>query len=299
MNCPARQQTLRGAIDWSHDLLAPDEQALFRRLAIFAGGCTLDAAEQVCDADLDLLGSLVDKSLVQQRDGGSRFVQLETLREYAIERLDESGEREELARRHAEHFAALAETAEERMREGDEVNQIKLLDAELDNVRAALAWSGSAGELELRLAGAMFTFWTLRGYLTEGRRWLDDAIARDDVQPPALRAKALAASGGMAYRQADYTRSEEVWTEALGLFREVGDATGTARIIGELGNVAVAEGELDRALELYDECALLLRESGDRLPFGQRDRQHGRGREHPAGLRPRPPVVRGSARARA
>jgi predicted ATPase/class 3 adenylate cyclase len=265
---PERQQTLRGAIDWSHGLLDDGEQTLFRRLGIFAGGCTLGAAEEIAEADLDLLGSLVDKSLVQQREAAAaepRFVQLETLREYALERLEASGEREDLARRHAEYFTTLAEVSEERMREGDEANQVKLLEAELENLRAALAWSHGSVELELRLASALFTFWTLRGYMTEGRRWLDDAIGRSGGAPAALRAKALAATGGMAYRQADYARSTEVWTEALELFRELDDATGTARMIGELGNVAVAEGELERALELYDECARVLRESGDRL----------------------------------
>ena len=229
------------------------------------GGCTLEAAEAVCDADLDLLGSLVDKSLVQQRSGTPGFTQLETLREYALERLDESGEREELARRHAEHFASVVETSEERFQKGEAASQLRL-EADLDNLRAALGWCRDSGELELelRLASSLWLFWTVRGHLTEGRRWLDEALARDGELPAGLRASALAATGGLAYRQADYDRSEQVWHEALELFRGLGDAIGTARVTGELGNVAVARGEFERALELYEESARLFRKAGDR-----------------------------------
>jgi len=266
---PERQQTLRGAIGWSHELLEPAEQTLFRRLAVFSGGCSLEAVEQVCDGDLDVLGSLVDRSFVRQRDGEGgepRFDQLETLREYALERLAESGEAEALHRRLAEYVATLVEDAEERFQTGEETPQLgRMLDAENDNLRAALAWCGAAGEheLELRIASALLLFWTVRGYLSEGRRWLDDALARGGGAP-ALRAKALAATGGLAYRQGDNERSREAWTEALTLYREIGDPTGTATVVGSLGNVAIGEGELERALELYDESARLFREMGDR-----------------------------------
>ena len=266
---PERQQTLRGAISWSHELLEPAEQALFRRLAVFTGGCSLEAVEEVCDGDLDVLGSLVDRSLVRQRDaegGEPRFDQLETLREYALERLAESGEAEAFHRRHAEYFALLAEDAEVRFQTGEETPQLgRMLDAESDNLRAALAWCGTAGEveLELRIASALLLFWTVRGYLTEGRRWLDDALVRAAGEP-ALRAKALAATAGLAYRQGDNERSREAWTEALKLYREIGDPTGTATVVGSLGNVAVGEGDLARALELYEESARLFREMGDR-----------------------------------
>jgi len=267
-NLPARQQTLRGAIGWSYELLEPAEQALFCRLAVFSGGCSLDAVEQVCDGDLDVLGSLVDRSLIRQRDderGEPRFDQLETLREYALEQLAERGETESFKRRHGEYYTALAEDSEERFQSGEEASQLRRLEAENDNLRAALAWCGAAGELvvELRLASALWLFWVVRGYLSEGRRWLDDALARGGAEP-ALRARALAATGGLAYRQGDNERSKAAWIEALELFREVGDATGTARMVGELGNAAVAEGALERALELYEECGRLFRELGDR-----------------------------------
>ena len=267
---PERQQTLRGAIGWSHELLEPPEQELFRRLAVFSGGCSLDAVEQVCDGDVDVLGSLVDRSFVRQRDvegGEPRFDQLETLREYALERLAESDEADVFHRRHAEYFAALAEDAEERFQTGEETPQLgRKLDAENDNLRAALAWCRAAGELELelRIASALLLFWTVRGYLSEGRRWLDDALARSGAGDPALRAKALAATGGLAYRQGDNERSKDAWTEALTLYRELDDSTGTATVVGSLGNVAVGEGEFERALELYEESADLFRELGDR-----------------------------------
>jgi predicted ATPase/class 3 adenylate cyclase len=267
---PERQQTLRGAIGWSYELLEPAEQALVHRLAVFSGGCSLEAVELVCDGDLDVLGALVDRSLVRQRDeehGEPRFDQLETIREYALERLAESGEAETLARRHAEYYVLTAERAEERILTGEEESElIGRLEAENDNLRAALAWCAAAGELELelRLASALSLFWVIRGHLTEGRRWLEEGLSRSGGAPQPLRAKTLAAAGGLAYRQGDYERSRTAWREALDLFRELDDVIGTARMVGELGNVAVAEGDYEQALALYGESGDAFREAGDR-----------------------------------
>src|SRR5205823_3402896 len=174
-----RQQTLRATIEWSYDLLSPEERQLFARLAVFRGGCTLEAAEEVADADLDTLQSLVDKSLL--RHTHERFWMLETIREYAIERLEESGEAEELRRRHSEHFLALAEEAYPNLR-GSPKEWLGRLEREHDNLRSALDGLEAAGETQpaLRLAGALFRFWYLRGHFPEGRTRLERLLAADE-----------------------------------------------------------------------------------------------------------------------
>ena len=272
-----RQQTLRGAITWSHELLTEADQALFRRLSVFVGGCALDAVEAVCDPHgelapdpLDGVSSLAEKSLLrpgEAPDGSARFEMLETIREYAVERLAESGESETIARRHAEYYTLTSERAEERILTGGQESElIGRLEAENDNLRAALSWCRGAEEheLELRLASSLWLFWTVRGYLTEGRRWLEDGLSRSGGAPQPLRAKTLAGAGGLAYRQGDYERSKTAWREALDLFRELDEVIGTARMVGELGNVAVAEGDYEQALALYGESGAIFREAGDR-----------------------------------
>jgi predicted ATPase/DNA-binding SARP family transcriptional activator len=161
---PGRQRTMRATIDWSYDLLDEADRALFARLAVFAGGCTVEAAEAVCEADLDGLAALVDASLLRERPGGraeTRFAMLEVVREYAVERLEASGESERLRRRHAGHYADLGERAEPELTGAEAVRWLGYLEAEHDNIRAALAWAGTAGEreVELRLAGSMHYFW--------------------------------------------------------------------------------------------------------------------------------------------
>jgi predicted ATPase/class 3 adenylate cyclase len=192
---PERQQTLRAAIDWSYDLLSDEERALFRRLGVFVGGCTLEAAEAVCDTGGELaidvfdgLTSLVDKSLLRpgrELAGEPRFWMLETIREYATDLLHASDELEDLRRRHAEHFLSLAEEAVKVATGGEQALWWARLDADHDNLRAALSWSASTGEIEteLRLASALYYFWIVRGYLAEGRRWLEGAIARGGSAP--------------------------------------------------------------------------------------------------------------------
>jgi predicted ATPase/DNA-binding SARP family transcriptional activator len=261
---PRRQRTLRGAIDWSFELLEPAEQALFARLAVFSGGCSLEAAEHVCAADLDALSALVDRSLARQRE--ARFTMLETIREYALERLDASAEGDGIRLRHAEHFLELAERAQEPISGGaEQARWLDRLEIEHDNLRAAFAWLRATGriDLELRLAVALRLFWRLRGHLTEGRAVLEAAIARSADEPPALRAEALAAVEVLAFRQGDYTATAAFCEEARELYSELGDRLGIARMTGELGNVLHARGELDRALELYGEAVSFLREIGD------------------------------------
>ena len=186
-NLPSRQQTLRGAIDWSHNLLSGDEQILFRRLSIFAGGASLNALEALSQDGLDVdvldgLESLVDKSLLRQEEqenGEPRFRMLETIREYALERLQESGEEEDISRQHVGIYLALAEEAEPELHQSDQLEWFKRLETEHDNLRAALSWSLKKGEVEtaLRLATSIWHFWWVRGHLTEGRKWLEATIA--------------------------------------------------------------------------------------------------------------------------
>jgi predicted ATPase/class 3 adenylate cyclase len=278
---PERQQTLRAAIDWSYDLLTHDERALFRRLGVFVGGCTLEAAEALCDPGgelaidvLDGLSSLVDKSLLRpgrEVAGEPRFWMLETIREYATHRLGESDELEDLRRRHAEHFLALAEESAKVAYGGEQALWWARLDADHDNLRAALSWSASTGEIEteLRLANALYYFWIVRGYLAEGRRWLDEAIARSGSAPDALRASALYAAAGFAYRQGDYERARALFETSLDLYRGLGDELGTAMSVGSLANMAVAEGEYERAMAEYEEARALFRQLGDTSRLGQ------------------------------
>lgn len=259
----ARQQTLRATIEWSHDLLAADEQRLFARLAVFRGGCTLESAEEVCDAELDTLQSLVDKSLVRMREG-DRFWMLETIREYAAERLEESGERDRLGHRHAEYFMALAEKAEPHAREVDPV-WLDRLEQEADNLRAALDWVEAAGEtqLVLRLAGTLIDFWGAKGHLAEGRRRLEDALAADD-SPTAARAKALNAAADMQVGHGDALRARLRAEEALALYRRLGDDHGAADSLFLLGHAAADDQDYAAARQLWEEGLELFREVGDR-----------------------------------
>jgi predicted ATPase/class 3 adenylate cyclase len=257
-----RQQTLRATIEWSHDLLDEDERRLFARLAVFAGGCTLETAEAVCDADLDTLQSLVDKSLVRVREGG-RFWMLETIREYAAERLEESGEAEAFRRRHAEHFLALAEQAEPHLR-GDPKEWVDRLEPEHDNLRAALDHLDAAGEtqLVLRLANALANFWTLRGHLAEGRRRIEAALAADGRPTPA-RAKALNAAGQLAAMTGDLALERARAEEALALHTELGDEWGSALSRYALANVAAGERDWATAKKLMEQSVREFDRLGD------------------------------------
>ena len=254
-----RQQTLRATMEWSHELLSEDEQQLFARLSVFRGGCTLAAAEEVCDADLETLQSLVEKSLL--RFSNERYWMLETIREYALDQLEESGEAEELRRRHAEHFLMLAEEAE-RHAEFDSV-WIARLDAEQDNSRAALDRLEAAGESDnaLRLAGALGQFWE-GSHVAEGRERLERLLARAE-DPSADRARALAAAAVLARQSGDAATARRRAGEALALYRELGDARGTANATVTLGLAFADEGDFVRARELFQEGVRLLRDAGD------------------------------------
>ncbi|HLB18887.1 MAG TPA: tetratricopeptide repeat protein [Gaiellaceae bacterium] len=258
-----RQQTLRATIGWSYELLNEDEQRLFARLAVFAGGCTLESAEAVCDADLDTLASLVDKSLVRVREVG-RFWMLETIREYAAERLEDGGEAEMLRRSHAEHFLALGEEAEPNTRHLYSDETIERLEQEHDNLRAALDHLADLGENELvlQLAGALADFWNEGGHVAEGRRRLESALQGQE-RPTAARARALTGAALMAYGSGDIPAASSIAGQALELHRRLGDARGAAFNLNVLCVAAIEEGDLEQAEQLAEESLALFREAGD------------------------------------
>jgi predicted ATPase/class 3 adenylate cyclase len=261
-----RQQTLRATIEWSFDLLTPDEQRLFARLAVFAGGATLAAAEHVAEADLDTLQSLVDKSLVRRT--GERFWMLETIREFAVERLAASGEADELHRRFAEHFLALAEEAfphlEPEVLMGGHA-WIDRLESELDNLREALDHFANVGAAEswLRLAGALPDFWIARGHTLEGLGRISRALDANPA-PSAARARALIGASDLAEVTGEHSRRARLWAdEALALQRAYGDARGIAKAVFRVGVGAVVDGDWDRATELLNQSLAEFRENGD------------------------------------
>jgi predicted ATPase/class 3 adenylate cyclase len=272
----ARQQTLRGAIAWSHDLLDENEQRLFRRLGVFAGGCTLESVEAVCNAKGDLgvdvlegIASLVDKSLLKQIDGPDgepRFFMLETIREYALERLTESGENEELQRQHVDYFLSFAEQAEIGFRGFQQRKWFEQLGAELNNLRAALDWLTRSNETQngLRLAGALSEFWWISGHLGEASKTFDLLFALPDAsQPTAARAKALMAAARIkAY--SDRKKTILWYEESIQIYRELGDQGGLAMAIGNLGFHRTQGGEPARGRPLLEQSVIMFRELGDR-----------------------------------
>jgi predicted ATPase/DNA-binding SARP family transcriptional activator/DNA-binding CsgD family transcriptional regulator len=273
-----RQTTLRAAIAWSWDLLAQPERALLRRLAVFAGGWTIEAAEAICVGDelertqvLDVLARLAEQSLVEvrEREGTIRYRLLETIRQYAALRLREAGEEETLRRRHARWHLELVAAAESGL-EGQELGQwLVRLDAESDNLRAALAWSCAAGEVELasRIAAHMAHYWYMRGTLREGRRWLQRVLALDEAQgrvaPAAVRAYVLQESGMLAQFQWDLAGAEAACEQSLRLWRKLDDRRGIDKSLSVLGGVAESRGDYQRAAQLYGECLDLARKLGD------------------------------------
>jgi predicted ATPase/DNA-binding SARP family transcriptional activator len=265
---PERQQTLRATLDWSYQLLADDERALLARLSVFAGGMTLDAIEAVVGADsLPALATLVDNNLVRRIAGDTpRFALLETIRDYAAEQLRARGEGVELGRRHAEHFLAAAESADEKIMAGGEGydDAFSRLDQDQDNIRAAFEWAAGAREIEVeaRLVTALRWYWLVRGHLREARSMFERAIADSQGADEAMRALVLAGGGSFPYRQGDLDAAKKMWSEALALYWKLDDKDGVARCIAELGGVASQAGELDEAAAAYRESHALFVELG-------------------------------------
>ncbi|MFL5761839.1 MAG: ATP-binding protein [Thermomicrobiales bacterium] len=268
----ARQQTLRGAIAWSHDLLTPADRVLFRRLAAFAGG-TFAAIEAVCAADgaadpFEGLESLVAQSLLRQEEAadGPRFFMLETIREFAAEQLMASGEEVAVRGTHANNFLVLAERAEHELIGPAQVEWLDRLEAEHDNLRAALGWLVEHGspEEELRLVAALWRFWWARGHISEGRQWFDQVLSRDQDAPPLIRARARNGAGALAEFQRDLDLAAGWHEEALAFAREAGHQFEIARSLAYLGYVARARARPDEAVRLFQEALPLFRELGDK-----------------------------------
>jgi predicted ATPase/class 3 adenylate cyclase len=264
-----RQQTLRATIEWSHALLSEEEQRLFHRLGVFAGGCTLDAAEQVADADPDTLQALLDKSLIRRRavdDGQLRYMMLETIREYALERLVTVGEEPQTRRRHAAYFRNLAEQAESELTGPDQTAWLNRLDAEYGNLRESLNFSFEHGDPEtaLRLSAALWGFWLERGYLSEGRRWLDAAHEARTRVSPATRAHALNGAGILAHYQGDYGQAEALCGESLTIYRELDDKHGIASALSAHALATRTRGDFGAAQAMFEEALAIFRQLGDK-----------------------------------
>ena len=269
-----RQRTLRGTLDWSYRLLEESERNLFGRLSVFAGGWTLEAAEAACAGDgieeedvLDLLGRLVDKSLVAVEatgKGGVRYRMLETVRQYAGEKLEESGEVRDARNRHAEHYLALAEEAAPELTGPRQVAWLEHLEAEHDNLRTALAWylENPDPTPSLRLAGVLGRFWWMRSHLSEGRVWLERALGRGGGVRGSVRAKALHEAGGLAIYQGDHGGAIPLLEESAALYREAGDERGVALATCYLGFAGLFAGGYQEAEDRFQSSLALARSLG-------------------------------------
>jgi predicted ATPase len=294
-DAPTRQQTLRNTIAWSYDLLAADEQALFRRLVVCAGGCTMEAAEALCAQEMALdlesqgqrrtpapllptlividgLSALVDNSLLQAQEepgGEVRFVFLETIREFGLECLEASGEMPAVRQRHAGYLLALTEAAEPDLIGPGQAECLTRLEREHDNLRSVLRWASDTGQsaIGLRIAGVLWRFWLARGHTEEGSKWLEELLALDgrdvDHATAPIRAKALDAAGVLAIEQGDYESAVELAEEALALHRTSGESQGMATALNILGSVAQYRGDYSSATALYGDSLAVSRDAGN------------------------------------
>jgi predicted ATPase/Tfp pilus assembly protein PilF/DNA-binding XRE family transcriptional regulator len=269
---PQRQQTMSAAIDWSYELLGAAEQTLFRRLSVFAGGWTLAAAESVTawgqlgDGEIvDLLGHLVEQSLIvaeARPDGVSRYRMLEPIRQFATTCVEASGEQDTLRNRHLAWCLALAREAAQELRGSAQQAWLNRLEQEHDNMRVALGWSAQDGTRigqGLQLAVDIWRFWSTRGYLAEGQRWLETALAASADVPEGLRAEGYNAAGNLARDQGEHAQAQRLHETSLELRRRIGDRRGVAVSLNNLGTVALDQGQYARATHLYDEALTLFR----------------------------------------
>jgi predicted ATPase/class 3 adenylate cyclase len=275
IDLPSRQRTLREAIRWSHDLLDQGERALFRRLSVFAGGWTVEAAEAVGNQEAELgddvfevLGSLVDKSLITRTStasGDVRFGMLETIREFGVEALEDSGEAEATRDLHASFFLSLAETAESHLRALQQKHWLDQLELDHDNLRAVLRRSIGAGDAEtgLRVVAAVWRFWHIHGHLDEGRRWAEEVLALPASSGrTAERARGLTGLGGLAYWQEDVPATRRAYEEALAIALEIGDRAAEAEGTYNLGYVPAYEGDAAAAVVMFEESRAMFEELG-------------------------------------
>jgi predicted ATPase/transcriptional regulator with XRE-family HTH domain len=313
---PPRQRAIRSAIDWSYDLLVEEERQLFRCMSVFVSGCSQEAAEAVCNVEGDLkidvpedTAALVDKSLVRREEAGgdTRYSMLETIREYAWWRLVGRGEDGTIRRRYIDYYVALAEQAKSAMKGPQQLAWLDRLELEHNNLRAVLGWALDGGDAgtALELAGTLWRFWLTHGHLTEGRKWLAEALERGSGAPDTVLANALNGAGNLAcacgdfaaaqplyerslqirrrqgdkagtasslnnlaltaHNRCDYARVKALHEESLAIKRELGDKWGIASSLGNLGIVAADQGDYSLARTLHEESLGLRREMGDRL----------------------------------
>ena len=277
-DAPERQRTLRNTIAWSYDLLEPAEQQVFRHLAVFSGGMTLESAEAVANPDggLDTFASLewlVEHSLLRQEAGTGgepRFSMLETIREFGGERLAASGEETTVQSRHVAYFLALAEHNRLDTRVHELKHRLDRLQADLPNLRAAMAWALDHDDATtgLRIAATLGRFWEARGLLEEGRAWLERALAASEVVDPSVRANALTALGSLVLGVGEYASATRYLEEALALYRELGDVGGAGWPLVSLGAIAMFEGDFARDEALTREAVAAFRASGDDVGVG-------------------------------
>jgi predicted ATPase/DNA-binding CsgD family transcriptional regulator len=272
---PTRQQTLRHTLEWSHGLLSPSEQRVFARLAVFAGGCSPPAAEAIgglgnrSDSVLGDLIALVDHSLLRRRegaDGDARLVMLQTIRAFAFEHLQDSGEAPAVRAAHADLFLAIAEDAAPALRFDADVAALDRVEAEHDNLRAALRWCLETGDAPraVRIGAALARFWLVRGHLTEGRGWLDAALALDAANaPPGPRARALWGAGMLAHFQNDYELAAVRFRESLALAHAIGDHEAEANALSGLATTVGRHHDPEAARDMYAEAMMIAEELGD------------------------------------
>lgn len=274
---PERHQTLRRAIEWSYELLGRDEKAIFRRLAVMAGGCSLESAEAVCNVRndiggtiLDGIAALVDKSLLRQdptEDGQPRFHLLETIREFALEMLRASDEWEDTCRAHAEYFVKLAEKAELFLTGPEQQTWLDVIEREHDNMRAAFTWAETSGAIGLgvRLGASLWRFWVVRGYMGEGRERLFALLQHPGARKrTGNRAKALNGLGTIMHEQGDYGTARPVLEESLAIARELDDKKGIATVLNNLSAVHGLMGDIRTSVMLSEESMAIHRELGDK-----------------------------------
>jgi DNA-binding CsgD family transcriptional regulator len=282
---PDRLRTMHDAVAWSYDLLAPDEQRFFRCLAVFSGGCTLEAAEAVCGQGmssppapgmknsgasvLDMVASLVDRNLLARQemaDGEPRFTMLETIREFAHDQLRASGEEWDTKERHAAYYASLAEDAEAGMIGAEQEVWLDRLDAERNNVRTALEWTlngegtTTAG---LRIAAALWRFWDTRGYGAEGRGWIERALERATTSSAEMRARLYHAAGAMAWSCGDLDAAVKRYETALGLWQDLNRPLDEAKTLDHLGTIAILRNDYQRAVQLQEAALDRFRQAGN------------------------------------
>ncbi|HEX2058122.1 MAG TPA: tetratricopeptide repeat protein [Actinomycetota bacterium] len=272
VDLPERQQTLRATLDWDYDLLEAEEQEVFRKLSVFSGGFTLAAAERVLGDPLEvfeIVDSLTSKSLLTQADeeaGETRFSMLRTLREYAREKLGDAGETAAVADAHGAFFLQLAEEAGPELRGPLQIRWLTVLDHEADNMRAALRHAAETGdsETELRLAAALGEYWEFRAHLSEGQKALEDALAKGEAAPAALRAPCLEWAGVMARGQGEYKRAAAFVEKAISLYREIGDEAALSRALKQRGIIASERGDRETARSFYEQSLAIKQKIGDR-----------------------------------